>query len=52
VYGFPAAGSEPAVAAAGPPRASAFAARVPPADAVTREGGVAATPLQIKRDPS
>ena len=52
VYGFPAAGSEPAIVAAGAAAPGpAFARRgVPPADAVTREGGVAATPLQVKRD--
>ena len=53
VYGFPAAGSEPATAAAGAATAAPAFARpcVPPADAVTRAGGVAATPLQVKRDP-
>ena len=53
VYGFPAAGSEPAIVAAGAAAPGPAFARpgVPPADAVTREGGVAATPLQVKRDP-
>jgi hypothetical protein len=47
------AGSEPAIAAAGAAAPGPAFARpgVPPADAVTREGGVAATPLQVKRDP-
>src|SRR5258705_12851129 len=54
VCGFPAAGSEPAIAAAGPPpRAPAFARPgVPPADAVTREGGVAATRFKSNATPS
>jgi hypothetical protein len=53
VCGFPAAGSEPAIAAAGAaaPGTRVRAARRAPADAVTREGSVAATPLQVKRDP-
>ena len=53
VYGFPAAGSEPAIVAAGAAAPGPAFARpgVPPVDAVTREGGVAATPLQVKRDP-
>ena len=54
MYGFPAAGSGPAIAAAGPaaPGPRVRGPGVPPADAVTREGGVAATPLQSQTRPS
>ena len=44
--------SPPSLPPGPPPRAPAFARPgVPPADAVTREGGAAAAPLQVKRDP-